>query len=114
RIARPRRPERAKSESRIQIPDVLTALRASRLAALAAPAIAALVLPSCFPASGSPAPARNERAALRHQIDSILKLPDTRPAPWGILIVDPRSGDTLYSHDADKLFVPASNMKLVT
>jgi len=47
-------------------------------------------------------------------IDSILAEPETRHARWGILIVDPDRGDTLYSHDAGKLFVPASNMKLVT
>ncbi len=32
----------------------------------------------------------------------------------GLLIVEPLSGDTLYSHNAGKLFMPASNMKLLT
>jgi len=35
-------------------------------------------------------------------------------AHWGILIVDPERSDTLYSHNAGKLFMPASNQKLVT
>jgi D-alanyl-D-alanine carboxypeptidase/D-alanyl-D-alanine-endopeptidase (penicillin-binding protein 4) len=35
-------------------------------------------------------------------------------AHWGILIVDPEAGDTLYSRNAGKLFMPASNMKIVT
>jgi D-alanyl-D-alanine carboxypeptidase len=35
-------------------------------------------------------------------------------AHWGILIVDPERGDTLYSHNAGKLFMPASNQKIVT
>ena len=37
-----------------------------------------------------------------------------RNAHWGILIVDPVRGDTLYAHNADKLFMPASNQKIVT
>jgi len=44
----------------------------------------------------------------------MLAAPETRNARWGVLIVDPDRGDTLYSRDAGKLFVPASNMKIVT
>jgi D-alanyl-D-alanine carboxypeptidase/D-alanyl-D-alanine-endopeptidase (penicillin-binding protein 4) len=33
---------------------------------------------------------------------------------WGILVVDPGRGETLYSRNADKLFMPASNQKLLT
>jgi len=31
-----------------------------------------------------------------------------------VLIVNPRTGDTLYSHNAGKLFLPASNQKILT
>lgn len=62
----------------------------------------------------APAPAHDDRAALRHVIDSLLAAPETRHARWGVLVVDAERGDTLYSRDAGKLFVPASNMKIVT
>jgi D-alanyl-D-alanine carboxypeptidase/D-alanyl-D-alanine-endopeptidase (penicillin-binding protein 4) len=64
--------------------------------------------------STAPRPTRDERASLRQLIDSLIDAPETRQARWGVLVVDPVSGDTLYSHDAGKLFVPASNMKLLT
>jgi D-alanyl-D-alanine carboxypeptidase/D-alanyl-D-alanine-endopeptidase (penicillin-binding protein 4) len=35
-------------------------------------------------------------------------------ANLGFLVVDPKTGDTLYSHNAGKLFMPASNQKLLT
>lgn len=69
---------------------------------------------SCSRGGLAPAPARDERAALRFSIDSMLDAPETRQARWGVLIVDPDRGDTLYSRDAGKLLVPASNMKIVT
>ena len=47
-------------------------------------------------------------------IDSMVKAPEFRTALWGILIVDPEKHDTLYSHNAAKLFIPASNQKLVS
>ena len=54
------------------------------------------------------------RAALRQYIDSLVDGPEFRSANWGLLVVDPGRGDTLYSRNADKLFMPASNMKLLT
>jgi D-alanyl-D-alanine carboxypeptidase/D-alanyl-D-alanine-endopeptidase (penicillin-binding protein 4) len=54
------------------------------------------------------------RAELRSALDSIVAAPEFRNAHWGILLVDPVTGDTLYSRNAGKLFMPASNMKIVT
>ncbi len=73
---------------------------------------------ACRPAAVSPArPAagpRPELAELRAAIDSMADAPEFSNAHWGILIVDPERGDTLYSRNAGKLFMPASNMKLLT
>ena len=54
------------------------------------------------------------RAELRHAIDSMVAMPKFSNAHWGVLIVDPERGDTLYSRNAGKLFMPASNQKIVT
>jgi len=69
---------------------------------------------SCTSGSLGPTPVRNERAALRRSVDSLLAAPETRQARWGVLVVDPERNDTLYSYDAGKLLVPASNMKIIT
>ena len=72
-----------------------------------------LLTAGCIP-STSPSPRTHERRALQHAIDSMLAAPEVRHARWGVLIVDPDRGDTLYSRDAGKLFVPASNQKILT
>ena len=56
----------------------------------------------------------NSRVALRQYIDSLANAPEFRNAHWGLLVVDPGRGETLYSRNPDKLFMPASNMKLIT
>jgi D-alanyl-D-alanine carboxypeptidase/D-alanyl-D-alanine-endopeptidase (penicillin-binding protein 4) len=53
-------------------------------------------------------------AALRAAIDSMIDAPQFANAHWGILIVDPGRAETLYAHNAGKLFMPASNMKILT
>ncbi|MGZ8412291.1 MAG: D-alanyl-D-alanine carboxypeptidase/D-alanyl-D-alanine endopeptidase [Gemmatirosa sp.] len=52
--------------------------------------------------------------ALRQAADSMLGDSLFANARWGVLIVRPTTGDTLYARDADKLFMPASNQKLLT
>jgi D-alanyl-D-alanine carboxypeptidase/D-alanyl-D-alanine-endopeptidase (penicillin-binding protein 4) len=56
----------------------------------------------------------SSRAELLHTIDSLTTQAEFRNAHWGVLIVNPRTADTLYSKNAGKLFMPASNMKIIT
>ena len=62
----------------------------------------------------TPVPAPTSVAGLRALIDTLVEAPEFANAHWGVLIVDPARGDTLYSRNADKLFMPASNVKIVT
>jgi D-alanyl-D-alanine carboxypeptidase/D-alanyl-D-alanine-endopeptidase (penicillin-binding protein 4) len=81
-----------------------------RLAPICAIAIVIACQPPA-PAAG-PSPVMT-RAVLRNSIDSLVADPMFRNANWGILIVEPTTGDTLYSRSAGKLFMPASNEKLL-
>lgn len=56
----------------------------------------------------------SSRAAFHHEIDSMVNQREFRDAHFGVLIVNPKNGDTLYSLNAGKLFMPASNMKVIT
>lgn len=55
-----------------------------------------------------------ERAMLVRALDSMVAQPAFHNANWGILIVDPARAETLYSRNASRLFMPASNQKLLT
>jgi serine-type D-Ala-D-Ala carboxypeptidase/endopeptidase (penicillin-binding protein 4) len=66
-----------------------------------------------MPATVVSAPLR-DRDRIRQLADSALNAPMWANARWGVLIVDATNGDTLFSLDADKLFMPASNQKLLT
>lgn len=80
--------------------------------------LAASLLP-CMPASAQ-APATKASnsasaiAALTSRIDAHITDPAFADASWGIKVVSLDTGKTLYAHDADKLFVPASTGKLYT
>jgi serine-type D-Ala-D-Ala carboxypeptidase/endopeptidase (penicillin-binding protein 4) len=76
-------------------------------------AIAPFALTACVTVMKT-AHLNSPRSELRHEIDSLTSQPVFRNAQWGVLIVNPRTGDTLYSKNAGKLFMPASNMKIVT
>ena len=68
--------------------------------------------PSAAPSPAIGAPIT--RAMLARTIDSMIDAPEFRTAMWGVFIVDPVRHDTLYRHNAEKLFIPASNEKIVT
>jgi D-alanyl-D-alanine carboxypeptidase/D-alanyl-D-alanine-endopeptidase (penicillin-binding protein 4) len=51
---------------------------------------------------------------LAPKVNAILADPDIARGFWGIDIVSLNSGQVLYSQNADKLFIPASNTKLFT
>jgi D-alanyl-D-alanine carboxypeptidase/D-alanyl-D-alanine-endopeptidase (penicillin-binding protein 4) len=51
-------------------------------------------------------------ASLQADIDELLVRPIARRAFWGVHVRDLDSGEILYDHDGEKLFVPASNAKL--
>ena len=53
-------------------------------------------------------------ATLQRSLDSLTSQPQFRNAHWGVLVVNPATGDTLFSKNAGKLFMPASNMKIIT
>jgi len=52
--------------------------------------------------------------ALEWVVESGLRQPHMRGAEAAILVQSVRSGEVLYEHGADRLMVPASNMKIVT
>jgi serine-type D-Ala-D-Ala carboxypeptidase/endopeptidase (penicillin-binding protein 4) len=49
---------------------------------------------------------------LAHRVDAVLATPGYRSGHWGILVVDRKTGQTLYERDPDQLFAPASVTKL--
>ena len=82
---------------------------------------AVLALVTGCASAGAPAPSTtpstatiSTRVALRQFIDSLIDVREFRSTNWGLLVVDPGRGETLYARNADKLFMPASNMKLLT
>lgn len=84
-----------------------------RIARALVTAVTPFALTACVTVMRTVHPA-SPRAELRHLIDSLTTQPEFRSAQWGVLIVNPRTGDTLYSKNAGKLFMPASNMKIIT
>lgn len=56
-------------------------------------------------------------AQLKTAIDEVINRPQFRRASWGILIeslLPTSTNSSLYNHDAERFFIPASNVKLLT
>jgi D-alanyl-D-alanine carboxypeptidase/D-alanyl-D-alanine-endopeptidase (penicillin-binding protein 4) len=56
----------------------------------------------------------SDHKATQKRIEELLADPDVAKAVWGIEVVDLNGSKVVYSLNADKLFVPASNTKLFT
>ena len=88
-------------------------ISARRILCVPVSVVALFALSACVTVRGVVRPG-SSRAELRHTIDSLTSQVQFRNANWGVLIVNPRTGDTIYSKNAGKLFMPASNMKIIT
>jgi serine-type D-Ala-D-Ala carboxypeptidase/endopeptidase (penicillin-binding protein 4) len=66
----------------------------------------ALPKPSAF--------SKKQSAKFAARAEVLLGTGPTGKGEWGLLILDPKTGETLYQQNADRYFVPASNMKLFT
>jgi serine-type D-Ala-D-Ala carboxypeptidase/endopeptidase (penicillin-binding protein 4) len=60
------------------------------------------------------ATAKKASAKFGERAEALLGSGPTSKGEWGLLVVDGESGATLYEQNADRYFVPASNMKLFT
>lgn len=55
-----------------------------------------------------------EKRKFAERTTVILSGEQTAKGEWGVLVVDAKTGQVLFEQNADKYFVPASNMKLFT
>lgn len=56
----------------------------------------------------------NPLLELRDQLDDYFNDPNFSNAIWGVVVKSLKTGEIIYRRNADKLFIPASNMKLFT
>src|SRR5262245_60566769 len=73
----------------------------------------AVLLVGCHPARPA-RPAPPALSALVRDIDALLAAPALEHGYWGVLVKSLKTDETLYSVNAKRLMMPASNMKIVT
>ena len=77
-----------------------------------------MTLAACGPQTAHPVPsapaAPTAVRALQRDVDAILADPALARGYWGVLAVGLKDDEPLYALNARRLFVPASNMKIVT
>jgi D-alanyl-D-alanine carboxypeptidase/D-alanyl-D-alanine-endopeptidase (penicillin-binding protein 4) len=56
--------------------------------------------------------AKTTNEAVERRVQAVLQTPGYRNAHWGLLVVDAKTGQSIYEHDSDQLFSPASVTKL--
>jgi D-alanyl-D-alanine carboxypeptidase/D-alanyl-D-alanine-endopeptidase (penicillin-binding protein 4) len=88
-------------------------LRSAFAAVLALAAACAPAQPALSPAP-SATPAAPVVSPVAAALDSIFNDTLFASAHWGVLVRSLETGETLYARNAGRMFVPASNMKLVT
>jgi D-alanyl-D-alanine carboxypeptidase/D-alanyl-D-alanine-endopeptidase (penicillin-binding protein 4) len=63
---------------------------------------------------GIAATSANGSEPLDKRIEAVLQTPGFQTAQWGLLVVDRKTGETVYERNADRMFAPASVTKLYT
>lgn len=75
-----------------------------------------VVAAACAPGGVEPVAPRpgTPVAALRTEFDAVFSDPAFRNAHWGVMVQSLETGEVLYRREAERLFMPASNNKLIT
>jgi D-alanyl-D-alanine carboxypeptidase/D-alanyl-D-alanine-endopeptidase (penicillin-binding protein 4) len=75
--------------------------------------VALALLPFVVALVAVPAPAAdNKPTELTKKLDALLDAPDYKHASWGALVVDAKTGETVFARNPDALLAPASVTKL--
>jgi D-alanyl-D-alanine carboxypeptidase/D-alanyl-D-alanine-endopeptidase (penicillin-binding protein 4) len=78
-------------------------------------AVLAVAAWGCAAGAGAPGPGpAAPLGALRAEMADLFADPAFAHARWGVLVQSAETGEILYRQDAERLFMPASNQKLVT